>query len=180
MNDDVYLRVKQVTAMTGLSRATIYSMMAGGTFPMKTALGVRAVGWLSSEIQTWMTERKSVEKLGREAKPGSRKAVTKKHVQASAPRLGGRQSSKLDTDAGKQALQSDQADTDWVPTLDEQSSVSDLLRLINAMKRPKHVLVKRKSKSVSVFAHLKRPEKTEKSQDTPQLAREKASSKGKK
>lgn len=70
MNDDKYLRIKQVTERTGLSRATIYNMMNDGTFPNKTALGERAVAWLESEIIQWMETRKTVEKTGLEAKPG--------------------------------------------------------------------------------------------------------------
>lgn len=71
MSDDIFLRIRQVTARTGLSRATIYNMMDKGTFPMKTALGVRAVGWLDSEIVNWMAGRKDVAKAGREVRPGS-------------------------------------------------------------------------------------------------------------
>ncbi len=74
MKEDMYLRIKQVTARTGLSRATIYGMMSVGTFPEKTALGVRAVGWLASEIEQWMLERKAVEKTGKEVSPGRRRA----------------------------------------------------------------------------------------------------------
>lgn len=77
MKDDMYLRIKQVTARTGLSRATIYGMMVIGTFPMKTALGVRAVGWLASEIERWMLERKTVEKVGAEMRPGGKRKVAR-------------------------------------------------------------------------------------------------------
>lgn len=69
MKNDIYLRVKQVKERTGLSRATIYNMMKSGTFPMKTALGARAIGWLESEILLWMASRKEIEKTGLEAKP---------------------------------------------------------------------------------------------------------------
>jgi len=69
MKNDIYLRVRQVAERTGLSRATIYNMMKSGAFPMKTALGTRAIGWLESEISLWMASRKSVEKVGLEAKP---------------------------------------------------------------------------------------------------------------
>jgi prophage regulatory protein len=175
----MYLRIKQVTALTGLSRATIYSMMASGTFPMKTALGVRAVGWLSSEIQIWMTHRKSVEKQGREAKPAGRKGVAKPHVQANAPGIRVRPPSKLDTDTTNQALHLIEPDTGHTSIPDGQS-VSDRLRLINAMKRQKGVPVKRKSQSISIFAHLKRPGAMEKSRDRPQIAPAKASPKTKK
>jgi prophage regulatory protein len=81
MTEDMYLRVGQVVARTGLSRATIYNMMKQGSFPMKTALGVRAVGWLESEIVHWMASRKEVTKTGRESKPGTRKQRQVKSVE---------------------------------------------------------------------------------------------------
>lgn len=85
MNNDKYLRIKQVTERTGLSRATIYNMMNDGTFPNKTALGERAVAWLESEIIQWMETRKTVEKTGLEAKPGRPpSASTKKKASSSA------------------------------------------------------------------------------------------------
>jgi prophage regulatory protein len=75
MTEDMYFRVRQVSARTGLSRATIYNMMKQGSFPMKTALGERAVGWLESEIVHWMASRKEVTKTGRESQPGKRKKI---------------------------------------------------------------------------------------------------------
>ena len=78
MTDDKYLRVKQVCERTGLSRPTIYNMMNAGTFPMKTALGERAVAWLESEIVKWMESRKTFEKTGLEARPGRPPTASKK------------------------------------------------------------------------------------------------------
>ncbi len=51
------LRCKQVEARTGLSRSTIYLRVQDGTFPRPINLGVRAVGWLESEIVGWINER---------------------------------------------------------------------------------------------------------------------------
>lgn len=51
------LRRKQVQARTGLSRSTIYFRAAEGTFPKPVNLGARAVGWLESEIDLWLTSR---------------------------------------------------------------------------------------------------------------------------
>lgn len=70
MHNDKYLRVKQVVERTGLSRPTIYNMMAAGTFPTQTSLGERAVAWLESEVIKWMADRKTFDKSGREARPG--------------------------------------------------------------------------------------------------------------
>jgi len=51
------LRRKQVQARTGLSRSTIYLRIAQGTFPKAISLGARAVGWVDSEIDAWLTKQ---------------------------------------------------------------------------------------------------------------------------
>lgn len=52
------LRRKQVESRTGLSRSTIYSRMAAGSFPTPIDLGGGgAVGWLESEIDQWVQSR---------------------------------------------------------------------------------------------------------------------------
>lgn len=52
------LRRHDVEARTGLSRSTIYLRMAQGVFPRAISLGgLRAVGWLESEIDAWLHER---------------------------------------------------------------------------------------------------------------------------
>jgi prophage regulatory protein len=53
------LRRKQVEARTGLSRSTIYLRISEGTFPKPIFLSSqgRAVGWIESEISTWIKQR---------------------------------------------------------------------------------------------------------------------------
>jgi prophage regulatory protein len=51
------LRRKQVQSRTGLSRSTIYLRIAQGTFPKAISLGARAVGWVDSEIDAWLTNQ---------------------------------------------------------------------------------------------------------------------------
>jgi prophage regulatory protein len=51
------LRLKQVTAMTGLARSTIYKYVSAGTFPEPIPLGGRSVGWIEAELHQWITER---------------------------------------------------------------------------------------------------------------------------
>ena len=51
------LRLPAVKSRTGLSRSTIYLRMATGDFPKPVALGRRAVGWLSSEIDQWIEDQ---------------------------------------------------------------------------------------------------------------------------
>ena len=51
------LRLPAVKSRTGLSRSTIYLRMATGNFPKPVALGRRAVGWLSSDIDHWIDQQ---------------------------------------------------------------------------------------------------------------------------
>ena len=51
------IRLKDVIALTRLSRSTIYLRMVQGKFPKKIKLGSRAVGWISSEVNEWIEER---------------------------------------------------------------------------------------------------------------------------
>lgn len=50
------LRLRDVVARTGRSRSMIYAEIKAGTFPQQFPLGVRAVGWLSDEIDKWIAE----------------------------------------------------------------------------------------------------------------------------
>lgn len=51
------LRCKDVMALTGLSRSTLYAMMSEGTFPASVKLSKRAVGWRAAVIQAWLDAR---------------------------------------------------------------------------------------------------------------------------
>ena len=51
------LRRKQVEARTGLSRSTLYARIKAGTFPAPVSLGPRAVGWIESDVQRWVSDR---------------------------------------------------------------------------------------------------------------------------
>ena len=51
------LRLPAVKNRTGLSRSTIYMRIQDGTFPHQINLGARAVGWLESEINDWLTQQ---------------------------------------------------------------------------------------------------------------------------
>jgi prophage regulatory protein len=53
-NKERILRLDDVKTRTGLSRSTIYLSINQGGFPKSIALGVRAVGWLESEIDAWI------------------------------------------------------------------------------------------------------------------------------
>ena len=50
------LRMKQLIERTQLSRATLYVLMATDpTFPRKIKLTTRTVGWIESEVDTWIS-----------------------------------------------------------------------------------------------------------------------------
>jgi prophage regulatory protein len=48
------LRLPAVKSRTGWSRSSIYSLMAKGKFPKAVALGARAIGWSSVEIDQYI------------------------------------------------------------------------------------------------------------------------------
>jgi prophage regulatory protein len=48
------LRMAEVMARTGLARSTIYKHIALGNFPKPFVLGTRAVGWRSTDIDTYI------------------------------------------------------------------------------------------------------------------------------
>jgi prophage regulatory protein len=50
-------RLPEVLNRVGYSRSTIYQLMAEGKFPKPISLGARAVGWLESDIDEWITQR---------------------------------------------------------------------------------------------------------------------------
>ncbi len=54
---DVILRMPDVLKLTGLSKATIYRLMKGGTFPKQYRLSERAVGWKKSALCAWTENR---------------------------------------------------------------------------------------------------------------------------
>jgi len=52
-----FLRLKQVKAVTGMSRSWIYEAIRRGEFPAPIPLGVRAVAWDSADIAAWQATR---------------------------------------------------------------------------------------------------------------------------
>ena len=50
----VILRLRQVSARTGLARSTIYERIKAGEFPAQISLGARAVGWLEADVEAWI------------------------------------------------------------------------------------------------------------------------------
>jgi prophage regulatory protein len=51
------LRLPTVKARTGLSRSSIYLKISQNQFPKSISLGARAVGWIESEVDQWLSEQ---------------------------------------------------------------------------------------------------------------------------
>lgn len=58
MEDKIFRR-PEVERMTGLSRSTIYALMAEGDFPKPIKLSKRAVGWRHEDIAAWLKSRET-------------------------------------------------------------------------------------------------------------------------
>ena len=54
---DRLLHLREVIALTGFSRSSIYRKMRDGSFPEPLKIGVRAVRWRESEIEAWLAAR---------------------------------------------------------------------------------------------------------------------------
>lgn len=55
-----FIRLKEVKKICGLSRTTLYQKIKKGEFPESYALGVRAIGWLASDVDAWIASRVKV------------------------------------------------------------------------------------------------------------------------
>jgi len=51
------LRLPQVCQVTDLRRSMIYQLEAEQRFPNRIKIGIRAVGWIESEVQIWVAKR---------------------------------------------------------------------------------------------------------------------------
>lgn len=74
---EAILREGQTCALTGLSRATLWRRVAAGAFPKPLKLGDArdgsAVGWLASEVVSWMRSLRRED--GEEAEARNRQRV---------------------------------------------------------------------------------------------------------
>lgn len=52
-------RLPAVCEVTGLSKTTIYRLLARGEFPARVKLSPRCVGWRVAEIDAWLAARAS-------------------------------------------------------------------------------------------------------------------------
>ena len=51
------LRLPEVLARVGLSRSTVYQLMAAGDFPASVRLTPNSVGWRRDDIDAWIASR---------------------------------------------------------------------------------------------------------------------------
>lgn len=56
MQSNRILRLPQVQSRTGLSRSSIYKRITEQSFPRQISLGARAVGWLESDVDSWLSQ----------------------------------------------------------------------------------------------------------------------------
>ena len=55
-NDNI-MRMAAVSRRTGLHRATIYRLIAAGTFPGKLQLSQNCIGFYETDINDWVASR---------------------------------------------------------------------------------------------------------------------------
>ena len=51
------LRLPDVIERVGFSRSSIYAFVDNGSFPKPVQIGIRAVGWLDSDVDDWISDR---------------------------------------------------------------------------------------------------------------------------
>lgn len=49
----IYLRRREVSRRTGLSKSTLYRMIRSGGFPKAIPISERCVGWIEAAIDDW-------------------------------------------------------------------------------------------------------------------------------
>lgn len=57
-SQDRILRANEVQKIVGLSRSTIWRLERKNDFPARVPLGVGSIGWLKSDIEAWLKNRK--------------------------------------------------------------------------------------------------------------------------
>lgn len=51
------IRLPEVRQRTGLSRSSIYRLMAEANFPQSCKLGERIIAWVEADIDRWLAEK---------------------------------------------------------------------------------------------------------------------------
>ena len=70
-----FLRLSEVRNRVPYSRATIYRLITAGQFPRPYRLGARAVAWLESEVDAWISARVEAAQTQQGTTPARRQDV---------------------------------------------------------------------------------------------------------
>lgn len=54
------ITLREVIALTSLSRASIYNYISKDMFPRQISVGERSVRWIESEIQEWIRQNNPI------------------------------------------------------------------------------------------------------------------------
>ena len=57
------LKLKEISSLTKLSSSTIYRLVQAGEFPKPIKLATHASGWLESDIEAWIRDRKEASEI---------------------------------------------------------------------------------------------------------------------
>ena len=57
------LKLKEISSLTKLSSSTIYRLVQAGEFPRPIKLAAHASGWLESDIDDWIRDRKEASEI---------------------------------------------------------------------------------------------------------------------
>jgi predicted DNA-binding transcriptional regulator AlpA len=58
------LRVKEVVQRIGVSRTTLWRLERRGDFPARRQISPGAVGWLETEVESWINQRSAKRESG--------------------------------------------------------------------------------------------------------------------
>lgn len=62
MIEDRYIRVKELSAMLGIAKSTIYRLVKEDKFPKQIKLTERTVVWRLSVINKWVADKENASK----------------------------------------------------------------------------------------------------------------------
>lgn len=51
------IKLREVLALTTLSKSSVYDFINQGRFPKPVSLGARSVAWIEGEVLSWIEER---------------------------------------------------------------------------------------------------------------------------
>lgn len=52
-----FMRIKQVEAVTGLSKSSVYDLVKAGEFPRPVKISAHRSGWVKAEVDEWSRKR---------------------------------------------------------------------------------------------------------------------------